>query len=212
MMFALRPGDLSGRIIDCAGGPASFNAELSAEGHKVISCDPLYSLTADEIRARIDATYDALVANAQAARHEFACHDIASPEHLGEVRMAVMQRFLMDFPKGRAEGRYYARSLPHLDFHEDELDLALCSHFLFTYTEQRGDVPGRDRGSHLSTAQELRRTVAAPGAGGGHLAGSRLPGRGQGSSLRVPAWGKQDAHGKEAGIDESGLSKQHPTH
>ena len=76
-------------------------AELSWEGHEVISCDPLYSLTADEIRARIDATYDALVANAQAARHEFVWHDIAPPEHLGEVLMAVMQRLLMDFPKSR---------------------------------------------------------------------------------------------------------------
>jgi hypothetical protein len=47
-MFALTPDDLSGKIIDCASGPASFNAELSADGHEVISCDPLYELSADE--------------------------------------------------------------------------------------------------------------------------------------------------------------------
>lgn len=65
-MFALTPGDLLGRILDCAAGPASFNAELTSEGHEVISCDPLYSLTADEIRARIEATRGTMVANARA--------------------------------------------------------------------------------------------------------------------------------------------------
>jgi hypothetical protein len=39
-MFALTPDDLSGTMLDCAAGPASFKAELSA-GHEVISCDPL---------------------------------------------------------------------------------------------------------------------------------------------------------------------------
>jgi hypothetical protein len=46
-----------------------------------------------------------------------------------------MQRFLSDFPDGLAEGRYLARALPHLDFQDESFDLALCSTFLFTYTE-----------------------------------------------------------------------------
>jgi len=40
-MFALTPGDLLGKILDCGAGPSSFNAELTAEGHEVTSCDPL---------------------------------------------------------------------------------------------------------------------------------------------------------------------------
>ena len=48
--------------------------------------------------------------------------------------MAVMQRFLADFPAGLREGRYLVQALPHLDFHDHEFDLALCSHFLFTYS------------------------------------------------------------------------------
>jgi ubiquinone/menaquinone biosynthesis C-methylase UbiE len=50
--------------------------------------------------------------------------------------MAAMQRFLSDFPEGLEEGRYLAQSLPHLHFRDDAFDLALCSAFLFTYTEQ----------------------------------------------------------------------------
>ena len=76
-MFALTPDDLMGSILDCAAGPASFNAELSAEGRKIISCDPLYSLTSGEISARIDASYDTMVANVRAASDEFVWREFA---------------------------------------------------------------------------------------------------------------------------------------
>jgi hypothetical protein len=99
-MFALTPGDLLGKILDCAAGPSSFNAELIAEGHEVTSCDPIYSLSAEEIHARILATRDRMVANVRAAREEFVWQEFITPQHPGEVRMAAMQRFLTDFPEG----------------------------------------------------------------------------------------------------------------
>lgn len=142
-----------GKILDCAAGPSSFNAELTLGGRDVISCDPLYSFTAEEIRARIDATFDTLVDNARVAYDEFVWRDIASPEQLGKLRMAAMRTFLADFPRGRAEGRYLAGSLPHLDFHDGAFDLALCSHFLFTFTEQLSiDF-------HVAAVQELCRVA-----------------------------------------------------
>ena len=122
-MLDLTPEDLPGRLVDWAAGPASFNAELSAEGRDDTSCDPLYDLTAPEIRSRIDATFDVLVVNARASREEFVWRDFTSPDHLGDVRLAVMQHFLADFPRGLDSGRYRAVSLPHLDFCEGEFDL-----------------------------------------------------------------------------------------
>jgi hypothetical protein len=135
-MFALTSDDLAGSILDCASGPASFNAELSAEGRKIISCDPLYSFTADEIHSRIDAAYDTMLSNVRAASDEFVWREFASPENLGEARMAAMKTFLADFPLGTAEGRYLDRSLSHLGFREGGFDLALSSHFLFTYSDR----------------------------------------------------------------------------
>jgi hypothetical protein len=76
------------------------------------------------------------VTNGRTATDEFVWREFTSPEHPGEDRMAAMRRFLADFPKGTAEGRYLDRSLPHLGFCDDEFDLALCSHFLFTYSDQ----------------------------------------------------------------------------
>ena len=56
-MFALTDDDLRRRILGCADGPASFNAEATALGHSVVSCDPLYRFATDEIRQRIDQTF-----------------------------------------------------------------------------------------------------------------------------------------------------------
>jgi hypothetical protein len=55
-MFALSDDDLEGRILGCGDGPAAFNAEATRRGARVVSCDPLYVFTADEIRGRIAAT------------------------------------------------------------------------------------------------------------------------------------------------------------
>lgn len=153
-MFAIRAADFSGEVLDCAGGPASFNAEATARGHRVVSCDPLYRLSAGEIAVRIDATFDELVARAKANRDRFVWHDVGSPEQLGEARMAAMRRFLEDFPRGLEQGRYVAGGLPHLGFDDARFGLALCSHFLFTYSEQLST------GFHVAAIGEMCRVAA----------------------------------------------------
>ena len=134
-MFALTERDLLlGRILDCAGGPASFNAEATGEGASVVSCDPVYRFAAEEIAGRIEETRETIVAGAKANRERYVWDEMGSAKRMGEVRMAAMRRFLEDFPRGLAEGRYLADGLPALRFAAGEFDLALCSHFLFTYS------------------------------------------------------------------------------
>ncbi len=135
-MFALTPRDLRGSILDCAAGPANFNAEATAAGHRIVSCDPLYRLSAEDIRKRVEEASGTLIAHARAARDRFVWRDFRSPEHLGEARLAAMDRFLSDLPRGLAEARYRTDELPHLAFGDGEFDLALCSHFLFLYSDQ----------------------------------------------------------------------------
>jgi hypothetical protein len=52
--------------------------------------------------------------------------------------MAAMDVFLADYDAGRSEGRYIAAAMPSLPFAEASFDLAVCSHFLFLYSEQLG--------------------------------------------------------------------------
>lgn len=152
-MFDLATQDLAGKIIDCAGGPASFNAEATQKGYRVISCDPLYRFTAEEIVGRINETYGTIVTGAEANRVRYVWKEISSPEHMGKVRMAAMRRFLEDFSSGIEEGRYRPDKLPSLEFDDGEFDLALCSHFLFTYSEQLS------ADFHIATIKEMCRVA-----------------------------------------------------
>ncbi len=135
-MFDLAPADVAGSILDCAGGPSSFNAEATCKGYRVVSCDPIYRFSAGEIANRVEETYEVVLAGVRTNKARYVWDSIGSPEELGEVRTAAMHRFLEDFTRGFALGRYRPDALPDLGFVNDEFDLALCSHLLFTYSEQ----------------------------------------------------------------------------
>lgn len=135
-MFALTQDDLAMRILGCADGPASFNAEATVQGSDVVSTDPIYDFSRSEIRSRIHATYPRIMEQTRQHHSEFVWKEHASVEELGRVRMASMERFLDDFDAGRECGRYRTAELPVLPFDDREFGLALCSHFLFLYTDQ----------------------------------------------------------------------------
>jgi hypothetical protein len=135
-MFSLSHRDLGQRILDCGGGPASFNAEGTHHGHAIVSCDPLYQFEAAAIGNRIRASYDQILEQTRLNESEFVWSTIRSIAELGELRLSAMKTFLDDYPVGRLAGRYVSGELPSLPFPDRSFELALSSHFLFLYTEQ----------------------------------------------------------------------------
>lgn len=153
-MFALSKKDLKKRIIGCGDGPSSFNATLTKQGGSVISIDPLYRFSAEEIRSRIDSIYPEVLEQTRQNSNKFIWTNIKSVENLGHVRKTSMDEFLSDFPTGLGEGRYVDASLPNIPFGDREFDLALCSHFLFLYSEQFS------RNFHVKSIEELCRVAS----------------------------------------------------
>jgi len=135
-LFALADDDLKLNILGCGDGPASFNAEATRQGFSVVSCDPLYRFSAAQIRRRVEATYDEVMNQTRRNQYEFVWHTIGSIEELGRMRRQAMNEFLADYDEGRRQGRYVDAELPSLPFADRTFELALCSHFLFLYTEQ----------------------------------------------------------------------------
>jgi hypothetical protein len=135
-MFNLTAAELSGKILGCGDGPASFNCEATQRGFRVVSADPLYEFSASEIERQIRETSRKILEQLTENQGDYVWHRFKSPESLLEYRMAVMRRFLEDYPAGRKEHRYRAASLPALPFGNAEFDLALCSHLLFTFSER----------------------------------------------------------------------------
>jgi len=139
-MFGMTDADLAGRILDCGGGPASFNAGATRRGTSVVSCDPIYRWGADALRGRIDQTYERVLEQTRQNRDEFMWESIPSVDELGRVRMAAMREFLADYADGVVLGRYIDAELPSLPFDDGAFDVALCSHLLFLYSNQLGEA------------------------------------------------------------------------
>ena len=152
-MFALTERDLQSTIVGCADGPASFNAEATERGMTVVSCDPLYGLTASQIQDRITATSHEVLEQARRNADDFVWETIRSVEELGRVRMDAMRRFLQDYDAGRDERRYIDAELPVLPFPDGSFDLALCANFLFLYA---GHL---DERFHLAAVREMCRVA-----------------------------------------------------
>ena len=114
-------------------------AEATRRGVRVTSCDPIYDFSAQHVRERIAATAEQIVEQTERNRDEFVWAEIRSPEDLRRVRMAAMEEFLADYDAGLNDGRYIPASLPSLPFADGSFDLAVCSHFLFLYSEQLGE-------------------------------------------------------------------------
>jgi hypothetical protein len=153
-MFALSEADLRLRILGCADGPASFNAEATRRGSKVVSCDPLYRWETAQIRHRIEVTSAQVLEQTRRNREEFVWDIIRSVEELGRIRAAAMEVFLDDYGLGKVEGRYIEAELPALPLSDASFDLALCSHFLFLYSNHL------DESFHVMAIRELCRVAA----------------------------------------------------
>jgi hypothetical protein len=135
-IFQLTRNDLDRRILGCGDGPAAFNAEATRRGHTVISCDPMYRFSGDQIRGRVEAVGPVMIDQLHRNREDYLWDRYPSPEALVAHRLEVLEGFLADYPSGLAQGRYVLAALPSLPFPDGEFGLAVCSHLLFTYAEQ----------------------------------------------------------------------------
>lgn len=135
LMFALTESDRLKSIIGIGDGPASFNAEMTAAGYQVTSIDPIYQFTGAEIKSRFDACIDGIIEQVRNSPNNWVWSYHKSPDELRANREKAIAVFLKDYERGKIEGRYLNAELPKLDFQDKQFQLALCSHFLFLYSE-----------------------------------------------------------------------------
>jgi SAM-dependent methyltransferase len=152
-MFALSDDDLRGRVLDCPGGAASFTADASELGCEATACDPIY-LSADPAHLAEHARRETARANAYVQAHpgEYTWTFFRDPDHHRAIREASAQRFAADLVAHPV--RYVPGALPQLPFDDGTFDLALSSHFLFSYADRL------DEAFHLAALRELARVAA----------------------------------------------------
>ena len=152
-MFLLTDEDLQQKILGCGDGPASFNREARALGAEVISIDPSYIFSKDELKQRIDEVAKEVISQVRKNQEGFVWKNIKDVDELYSTRMGAMNNFLDDYEEGKRVGHYQLQSLPKLSFLDTSFDLALSSHFLFLYSEHL------DYEFHLKAILEMLRVA-----------------------------------------------------
>jgi hypothetical protein len=134
-MFDLTPADLQKRILSCGDGPASFNHICNMNGGNVVSLDPIYSLSKEQITERIQVTFDNVLSQTRKNQDKFRWDDIGSVDNLGKIRMSAMNQFLETYEEDKKCGKYVSGALPQIPFPDNSFDISLSSHFLFLYSD-----------------------------------------------------------------------------
>lgn len=136
LMFDLSEADLNVKILGCGDGPASFNAEMTKKGYDVVSIDPIYQFSTEQIKQRVQDTYEPVISQINQNLDRYIWDNFRDAAELGQARLAAMENFLLDYEIGKQEKRYLCQSLPNLEFTDNQFELCLCSHLLFLYSEQ----------------------------------------------------------------------------
>ncbi|MCF2146560.1 SAM-dependent methyltransferase [Desmonostoc muscorum LEGE 12446] len=156
-IFNLTNADLNKRIIGVGDGPASFNAEMTRQGKSVVSVDPLYQFSGDEILQRFNDVVDNIIHQVKATPNDWVWSYHKSPDNLRHNRVKVIEEFISDYDNGKKTNRYIFGELPNLVYRHQEFDIALCSHLLFLYSDHLDyDFHLNSVGEMLRIAEEIR--------------------------------------------------------
>lgn len=133
-MFALTDDDLTGRVLDCPGGAASFTAAAAGLGCDAVAVDPVYAATHDALATRLAVELERGRVWAAATADRYGWDFYGSPEGHARLRADSAQTFLRD--RASRPDRYVTGALPSLPFPDSSFDLVLSSHLLFTYADR----------------------------------------------------------------------------
>jgi hypothetical protein len=152
-MFKLTDSDLNKRIISFGDGPASFNYEMTMLRKSIVSIDPIYQFSKNDLKIRIEETKDIVIEQTKNNLQNFVWTKIKNINELEHIRLSAMENFLQDFENGKKENRYINHEMPNkTDFDDLTFDLALSSHFLILYSQLGLEF-------HISSLTEMLRVT-----------------------------------------------------
>jgi SAM-dependent methyltransferase len=150
-MFGLSDADLTGAILDCPGGCASFAAEATELGATVTAVDPEYAIDTATLREQGIRTVQRGVSYHLEHPDQYVWTYFTDADHYVDERIRAVERFAED--RTAHPERYVTAMLPNLPFADGHFDLALMSHLLFSYLDRL------DEDFHVAAITELTRVA-----------------------------------------------------
>jgi len=134
-MFALTASEFAHRnIIECGCGPNAFHAQLVSQGGQVLSCDPLFETSFEQLNPLLLKQHQSTLSLLEKEPSCFLWEKFLPFEVLATKRLAGLELFLKDYAEDeqKKQRTYFSAPLnkmPYSDFH---FDLALSTFFLFS--------------------------------------------------------------------------------
>lgn len=149
-MFSLSVEELRGkRILDCPGGACSFTAVGNNMGLDITACDIAYDHEVEQLKEKGIRDVEHAMLQMGKVKENYVWDFFHNIDDLRENRIQALidcTRHMMT-----ANEKYIPVVLPTLPFKNEEFDILLSAHFLFTYAERL------DYEFHINTIEELLR-------------------------------------------------------
>ena len=155
-MFDLSDRDLNRSLLDFPGGISSFNAEMNALGHSVISGDDLYDLSPEVMIEQAEVIFREDEAHLRVHLDQVTAHDEEAIADLLARWQQSKKTFLEDYEIGKKEARYQIMHLPTLPLEFHQFQLLLCSAALFHTEVIETQSPEELLGELCRVAEEIR--------------------------------------------------------
>lgn len=151
-MFNLTVDEIKGKsILDCPGGACSFSSYARELGADPRAADIAYEYESGQLEVKGLQDIEHTMKQMEQVQDKYRWDDFGSIQGLKEERRRAIIDCVADMR--RFPDRYVASILPELPFADEQFDLTLSAHFLFTYADRL------DADFHLQTILELLRVT-----------------------------------------------------
>lgn len=151
-MFNLTVEEIKGKsILDCPGGACSFSSHARELGADPMAADIAYEHEIGQLEVKGLQDIEHTMKQMEQVQDKYRWDDFGSIHGLEEERRRAITDCVADMR--RFPDRYVASVLPDLPFADEQFDMILSAHFLFTYADRL------DAEFHLQTILELLRVT-----------------------------------------------------
>ncbi|MCR8644441.1 class I SAM-dependent methyltransferase [Paenibacillus sp. N1-5-1-14] len=152
VMFGLTEEEIRAyEILDCPSGACSFTAIANGLGGRVTAADIAYYHAVEELNDKGLQDIEHAIESIAKVKNKYVWDYFSNVNELKDARISALMNSVQDMKNSPQS--YNAVTLPLLPFANNQFDLTLSAHFLFTYADRL------DFEFHKQTIQELLRVT-----------------------------------------------------
>ncbi|MCY8235470.1 class I SAM-dependent methyltransferase [Priestia endophytica] len=145
------------KVLDVAAGASPFTASAYRKGYDAYAVDPLYNLSAREMRKHGEEEIQEASRKLKKGAHTLLWDSYKTLEEHDKIRRNSFSLFMEQYMQNEKDQRFFHGALPHLPFSDQTFSLLLCNHFLFLYEAQF------DFNFHVTAMKEMIRVTKKGG-------------------------------------------------